>query len=94
MKITSAQEQIIIIYFYNIIIIIIVIIILILIRIRIRIRIRISISIITSAGADGDDALGGREGHGGVSEGMEYPEYPLQYPWSYDRYIWSTLRVL
>jgi hypothetical protein len=51
------------------------------------------IIIITSAGADGDDALGGREGHGGVSEGMEYPEYPLQYPWSY-RYTWSTLRVL
>jgi hypothetical protein len=37
-----------------------------------------NIIIITSAGADGDDALGGREGHGGVSEGMEYPEYPLQ----------------
>jgi hypothetical protein len=54
----------------------------------------IIIIIIASAGADGDDALGGREGHGGVSEGMEYPEwYPLQYPWSY-RYTWSTLRVL
>jgi hypothetical protein len=35
-----------------------------------------NIIMIASAGADGDDALGGREGHGGVSEGMEYPEYP------------------